>query len=234
MTQAEALYYLQETELDILRTQKRLDEIARLLTDNAALAEAQQRVDEAAKALAPVRARARNLDLEMQTNAQKATSTEEQLYSGSVKNPKAMQDMQQEIEALKQWQSTLEERMLEAMVEQETAEKALSDAEAYLAEARATFEIQHAGLLTEQQALSEKLEKLQVQRQAALKPVAPENLKTYAGMKRSKNNQPMSLLVEQGCTFCGVEQTMNIVHEARRSETLVTCLNCGRILVYRS
>jgi uncharacterized protein len=233
MTQAQALYHLQQIELEILRSQKRLDEIAALLTDSTAVAAAQKQVETAAKTLSPLRAKVRDLDLEIQSNAQKAKSTEQQLYSGSVKNPKALQDMQAELESLKTWQGTLEDRLLEAMVTMEDAEAVLKNAEAELEKVKADFEGKHVDLIKEQADLKAKVESLQSKRQTALKEVTPESLKLYNTMKPRKNNQPMALMEDLSCQFCGVEQTMNIVQDVRRGQTLIACTSCGRILVYK-
>jgi uncharacterized protein len=233
MTQAQALYHLQQIELEILRSQKRLEEITTLLTDSTAVAAAQKQVEAATKSLSPLRAKVRDLDLEIQSNTQKAKSTEQQLYSGSVKNPKALQDMQQELEALKTWQGTLEDRLLEAMVNMEDAESTLKNAESELEKMKTEFESKHVDLIKEQADLKAKVEGLQAKRQTALKEVTPESLKLYNTMKPRKNNQPMALMDDVGCQFCGVEQTMNIVQDVRRGQSLIPCTSCGRILVYK-
>src|SRR5688572_14994668 len=100
MIQAEALWHLQEIELNLLRHQKRLNEIATILGDDQAVLAAQTLLADAQKALVPLRTKARNFELEIQSNGQKAQQTEQQLYSGKVKNTKEMQDMQSEIAAL--------------------------------------------------------------------------------------------------------------------------------------
>jgi uncharacterized protein len=233
MTQAQAMYHLQQIELEFLRSQKRLSEIVALLADSTAVAAAQKQVDTAHKSLSPLRAKVRDLDLEIQSTTQKSQSTEQQLYSGSVKNPKALQDMQQELESLKTWQSTLEDRLLEAMVSMEDAEKILKDAEKELENVKHQFEHQHSDLVEEQTALQAKVETLRGQRQEAIKAVTPENLKMYNSLKPRKNNQPMAVMEDSSCQFCGVEQTMNIVQDVRHGNVLIPCTSCGRILVYK-
>jgi uncharacterized protein len=233
MNQAEALYNLQQIEMNILREQKRLDEIAALMGNNEAVTVAQAAVDASAKVLSPLRAKVRDLELEIQSNGQKSKNTEQQLYSGSVKNPKAMQEMQQEIVALKKRQGELEDKLLETMMLSEEAQAKAEQAEAHLAQTKATWESSHTDLLNEQAELNTKVEGLKAQRQTALKPITPENLKAYNALKGRKANQPMSPLNGNSCTLCGIEQTMNVVQQARHGEKLIPCINCGRYLVYR-
>src|SRR5690606_32754045 len=91
MTQAEALYHLQEVDLSIAQAQKRLGEIAAALADNSLISEAQSQVDQAQETLTPLQAKARNLELEIQSNSDKLRLTDQQLYSGNVRNPKELQ-----------------------------------------------------------------------------------------------------------------------------------------------
>lgn len=233
MNQAEALYHLQQIDLAILKAQKRLDEIASLLTNSHAVIAAKQTADAAAQKLAPFRAKSRDLELEIQTNIQKAKSTDQQLYSGSIKNPKAMQEMQQELVALKKRQSELEDQLLEIMMQTDEAQTNLDTAKTALTDTTQTWEAGHASLLTEQTELKAQLDLLQTQRQAATKPITPENLKTYMTLKPRKSHQPMSQLIGDSCSVCGIEQTMNIVQQVQHGNILTACANCGRLLIYK-
>ncbi|MBC8099327.1 MAG: hypothetical protein H7Y11_07780 [Armatimonadetes bacterium] len=231
MTQANALYKLQQIDLALLKAQKRLDDITALLTDNATVNTAQRTVDNAAQALVPLRAKARDLDLESQSARQKSTETEQQLYSGSVKAPKAMQEMQQEIEALQKRLTELDDRQMTFLMQIEEAQGVLDAAQAALDRATADWHASHADLLTEQAMLSAQIVELLPQRQAALKPITPESIKTYNMLKPRKAHQPMALLKGISCGVCGIEQTMNIVYDVQHHEMLTPCTNCGRILV---
>jgi uncharacterized protein len=233
MNQAEALYQLQQVDLQIVRQQKRLDEIAVQLSDHQPVENAQIAVTQAHQKLAPLRAQTRDLDLELKSVQQKSQQTEQQLYSGSVKNPKTMQEMQQEIEALKRRAGELEERLLDAMMQSDDVQAALDQAEDILAATTEQWETAHAGLLQEQAELQQSMQQLQEKRKEALKPVQPDSLKQYMTLKPRKANQPVSVLKGNSCTVCGIEQTMNVVQSVQRGDQLVPCINCGRILVDR-
>lgn len=230
MPQAEALYRLQQVDLQIIRLTRRLSEIAIALKNNETIQGAQTQLDAVQERLKPQRKAARDLELEIQTNTQKAKTTEDRLYSGSVKNPKELQEMQQEIESLKRRHAELEDELLEQMMLVEDTEAELAARQQDLNTAQTDWENQHRDLLAEQQQITSEVERLQTQREQALKPVAPESLKLYEGMKGKKANQPVAALQGSSCTVCGIEQTVTIAQEVRRGEKLVPCLNCGRIL----
>lgn len=234
MSQAQALYRLQEIELGILRSQKRLSEITAALGDNHAVAEAQAHVDTAQRALTPLQSQARNLELEIQSNAEKIRTTDEHLYSGRVRNPKEMQEMQQEIGSLKKRSADLEDRLLEVMLAVEEAEGELAGSKAALEQATGAWADENRQLLGEQAQLKESLKGLLRQREQALTEVTAESLSQYNGIKPRRHNQPVAILDGDTCSACGVEQTMAIILEVDRGAALAKCLSCGRILARKA
>lgn len=233
MSQAEALYRLQEVDLDTAQTRRRLQEIAAALTDSSAVQAAQAQAEAARQALLPLRQRSRSLDLETQSNVEKTRTADERLYSGAVKNPKEMQDLQQEIDSLKKWRGELETQLLETIFATEEAEAALGEAEAALAQAAAAWENAHRGLLAEQADLKSRLEHNRQRRERALSELTPESLRIYDTLKAKKHNQPIALMQGATCGICGVAQNMAVEREARQGFQLAYCTNCGRVLVPR-
>jgi predicted nucleic acid-binding Zn-ribbon protein len=230
MPQAEALYNLQEIDLNILRLRRRLEEIATILADNAALNEAQQRVDAAQAALLPLRTKLRDVELEMQSNAQKAKSAEDRMYSGKVQNPKELQDLQNEVASLSRRNDQLETRVLEAMMAIETAEDDLQQKENDLRQITEGLQTQHGDLLEEKQRIEDEIEALSERRERALNAVTAESLKLYNTMHKRKGNQPIARLIGNSCSVCGIQQTNAVVQEVHKRDSLVECSNCGRIL----
>jgi hypothetical protein len=231
MTQAEALYHLQEIDLSVLRAKKRVQEISAVLGDNQAISAAEAAVTQAQQHLTPLQTSARNLELEIQSNAEKISITDEQLYGGRVTNPKELQDMQQEIQSLKKRNRELEDQLLETMMAIEDAEAALQTAKSHLNGVREKWESEHSQLLDEGAQLESQIAALQQQREQALKSVTPENQKLYHNLRVKKHNQPLATLDGNSCAVCGVEQTLAVVKSVRQGQALVYCTNCGRILV---
>lgn len=234
MTQAEALYRLQEVDLTLTQTQKRLAEIEAALADRGVVTAAEAAVKTAQAELKPLQTKSRNLELEIQSNTTKIKQADDALYGGRVRNPKELQDLQNEIQSLKKRNAELEDSLLETMLEMETSEGMLKQRQDALLLAQTEWEKEHVHLLEEQARLKQGLPELSNRRQGALQEVQPESLKLYQQLKPRKNQQPVALLVNQSCSFCRVEQDLAIIKEARAGQKLTTCLSCGRILVYRS
>ena len=234
MTQAETLYRFQEIEQHIAHRQKRLNEIAALLSNNQAITAAEKQVGDAQQSLQPLQTKVRNLELEIQSNSEKIRQTDDTLYSGRVRVPKEMQDMQQEILSLKKRNSELEDVLLETMLLVEGAEGVLKNSQISLEDVRSVWEKDHQHLLEEQTQLKSEVTQFRQKREDVLPDIAEESLKLYNTLKPRKNNQPVALLIEESCSACRVEQDRNVVAEARKAQKLIVCGSCGRILVYRS
>ena len=89
MSQPEILFQLQDIDLTFLRSRQRIQAIDELLANDEVIRSAQARMTAAQNTLTPLRARARNLELEIQANENKAQTSEQQLYSGAIKNTSA-------------------------------------------------------------------------------------------------------------------------------------------------
>ncbi len=231
MSQFSILYELQQIDLALLENRKRLDEIARVLADNSTIARAQAAVDAVQKKLPPLRTKVRDLELEIQSNTQKAQLSEQRLYSGNVKNPKELQDIQHEIASLKRRNADLEDTLLEFMMSIEETEGSLSEVQAKLQGATSEFEAQNADLMSEQTRLNQENKTYQAQRDKTIAQIDAKHLKLYDTMRARKANKPISILEGNSCGVCGIEQTMNIVQEVSRNQDIVYCINCGRILI---
>lgn len=231
MNQANALYKLQQIELDILRQNQELQDIKALLGDNEAVQAAKVALESAETTLKPLQTQQRDLELQIQSTQEKRKSAEDRLYSGVVKNPKELQDMQNEIASLQKRESDLEDEMLELMDKLETAQTQFETAQSEMATVTETWENDHLEMMKQQEALQKSITEGLEARREALKPIDKAVLKTYNNMRPKKGNHPVSVLQDDNCSACGIELTLSVLNEVKRQQDLVNCPNCGRILV---
>ena len=230
MSQVESLYQLQQLELEIIQHRRRLKEIEQELGDNEAVQQAQTTFEEGYAKATKLQTQARDLELQIQSVQDKQKRTEERLYSGSVNNPKELQDMQQEIESLKNRHAQLEDQMLELMSDVEEATNAKEQAENALAEIKAQWETEHQDLVQEQADHQKQAEAGLTKRKQMVENIEPELFKLYDTLRQKKANRAISPLEGRSCSVCGIEQTTSIVQDARKGDQLVYCRNCRRIL----
>ena len=233
MKQSQALYQLQKVDLAIGEHQARLAEINLLLGDDSTLQAAVQTLDSAQAALKPWTVRAHDLDLEIKTLDAKLKAVDERLYSGQIGNPKELQDMQDEVAALKRRRVALEDDLLEAMIEVEQHQARGEEAASQLADLQDDQQSEQVDLRREQATLTAALADLERQRETALKIVDPASLQAYDGLRATKHGQAVAPLVDDNmCKACGITQTLMIAKQVRAGQNLVYCNGCGRILVF--
>jgi predicted nucleic acid-binding Zn-ribbon protein len=179
MSRAHSLYRLQEIDLALDKNHARLEEIQGILKDSQELQQASENLTQAETTLNEIQAVLKSAELAVESQRSKIEETESTLYSGLIKNPKELQDLQMEVESLIRYLSTLEDRLLDVMVEFEQAEMDRDTAQNILTNIKNAREAEHQDLYKEQQHLTEENERLQINREAALLGVSEEDLKLY-------------------------------------------------------
>lgn len=230
VSQATFLYRMQVFDQTLTKRRARLAEIKAILGKDEQVVEARNQLEAAEKALKPWHTRARDLDLEIQSVAQKIKTTDQTLYSGKISNPKALQDMQDEIASLKRRQSQLEDQLLEAMLQGEEGQTAVAGTQKQLNEVQALWKGTQVDLLAEQQRLESEVATLEAQRKEAAAAIDRDSLNSYETLRAKKHGQAVALMEGDSCIFCGVEQTSMIAQKVRQGKELIYCGSCGRIL----
>lgn len=231
MSQARALYQLQTLELRLRKIEQRLQEIAAALAHDERVASAQTTVQKAKERLQPMLARQRELEDALAANEAKAKATDARLYSGTVSNPKELADMQQELVALQRRRDQLEEELLDTMEAVESAQEGLAGSEERLREAENAQAAENAEWIQERAALMEERGSLREESSAAIGRIAAEPLALYRRLSKQKRGRALALIKEGRCSACGVSLSTGLEQRVRHGIELVTCPNCGRLLV---
>ncbi len=229
MAQIRLLYRLQQIDSEIKEKKQRLGEVLRAQKETAELQAARQRVTEAAANLQNWQARHTKLDVEREGVVTKGQRSEQSLYSGLIKNPKELSDLQREIEALGRRRDALDSELqtVSAKLNDAEAEKTVADKLLATIEGRR----QHAlvALQQEQHELALRLHKLTGERQQQAALLAPEALAQYETMARRKGGIAIAGLKGNQCQACFVTVSATKVKDAEQGK-LVYCGGCDRIL----
>ncbi len=155
--------------------------------------------------------------------------TNERLYSGKERNPKALQDLQQEAEYLARHRADLEEQLLEFLVELEDVEGQLAETTAELERFEQDWSAERENLQAQQLQSATHLNDLLAQRQAQAGRIEPATLKLYDGLLKSKRGVAVALMKHGECQGCRVSLTSNILRAVSLGE-MIHCPTCGRLL----
>lgn len=226
------LYELQGVDLSLRKHRKRLSEITIELDNHAPVRKARRIVEMAEAIVKPLQTDLRDLELQVQTTAQKREASEKRLYSGAVSNPKELQDIEQNIASLKRRSGELEDRQLELMLEIETAEDRLTSANNNLQTVIEEAAASNQDLLSEKDRLESEIASLKAQRDTITAGLEQSQLDLYTEMQSKMAFRPIATLDdEQTCSICGVQQTTVHAQAIRQSDELMRCTSCKRILI---
>jgi uncharacterized protein len=230
MNQSSQLYQVQKIDTALDQTNARLGEIMRIIESDQSVHTAQDLVASAMEILQSSRRSLTLIEDAVKAVEIKIQISEASLYGGKISNPKELQDLQNEITALKRRLASLEDDQLEAMLAFEDAETHLSEANKNLNKVKATFASQQASLLGEQSQLLKIAERLQAERDATVQSILPENLELYERLRRQKRGLAVVMVEDGTCSGCGSSIRPAERQLARSPSQMLPCSSCGRIL----
>ncbi len=224
------LHQLQQVDSARDRLAREIDALQKALNDRQAIAQAEAEVDAARARWEAAQKALRHAEAEAEAVRAKLRRSETALYGGTVKNPKALQDLQREAEALKRLLAQREDAELEAMLaaeEAEAAHRALNDRLQTLRHERLQQEARWQGELAQ---LQQELDALNARRTALVAEVPPDALQTYERLRAQRGGLAVAVVEDQTCTACGAPLTPDLARAARSDEKLAFCRTCKRIL----
>lgn len=230
MTEGADFHRLQDLDSEGDKKRQRLMEVDAALGESDALRQARQSLQSEGERVRKWGVKQRDLELEVQGLADKISREEQRLYSGTIRNPKELEDIQAEVTVLKRRRQELEGDLLEVMIEREDAETAQSEAQKHLDEVQASWTAGQADLTGEREELQGKLAEIEQIRVGLLSSIDAGDLVIYEGLRRRKGGIAVVELRDGTCGGCGVAVSPGLEWQLRQGQ-LVTCSNCERIIV---
>lgn len=228
MNMAKQLYQLQEVDFEIEAAQQEWRRLKSRLGERQALIAAQARLTSEKRRLDELKRQQNSAEWEIDDLVNRISEAEEQLYSGRIKNPKELTNLQHEVGILKSKRDQLENKALEIM---DQVEHAGADAAALNSEfnkLEAEWHRQQKQILGEIETLKNKLSELEQKRQLCSGAIDPQAVALYDKLRKQKGQAVAK--IEQGiCRGCRISLSFSELQQAR-SGNLVQCSSCGRIL----
>ncbi len=224
------LFRLQEIDSRIDMAQRRLDEIQKILNNNAELKRVEAYFENCKASHGISEKVLHKAEGAVKQQRLKIEQTESMLYSGNVKNPKEVQDLQNKSNALKRYLSKLEDIQLEAMLAHDEENETLQSAQTALNKLKAQLIQQNSRLAGEESGLNKEKEGLLKDRAVALPALEDERLKLYNKLRKSKRGIAVALVNDGGCSACGATVTLATQQKARSATGITYCPSCQRIL----
>jgi uncharacterized protein len=230
MGQPFKLYRLQLIDTQLDRVRSRLQAIEIALSNDEPLRNAQEKAEKVTQKLQEASKHLGNIEQQVEAQQSKIEETEAALYGGKVSNPKELQDLSNESEALKRYLMVLEERQLEAMLVVEDAEQKQKEALINLERVQAEVIQKNASLVGEQSSLTKDLERQTTERQAIASSIDKDDIDLYENLRAQRSGVAVAKVTERACAACGTTLNAALMQAARSPNHIVRCTTCGRIL----
>lgn len=224
------LFRLQQTDNQLDKLHDELDAIEKKLIDNHALNRARTTEELKKKNLEHKRNSLRQAEDNVLNQQIKMEQSEATLYSGKVNNPKELQDLHNELAALKRYLIVLEDRQLEEMMELEQAEVEFEDAALNLERVHQEDTLLKNKLSTKKHEIIQEIDRLNNERIAEIKSISNDDIILYERLRQKKRRVAVAKVIDNTCSACGSTLTTALRQSAQSPGKITYCESCGRIL----
>jgi uncharacterized protein len=224
------LYQLQEIDSTLDNSNKRISEIDALLTNNDGIKKAQANLDKTKNQFVHDTNAFNELNDDIQRKKIKISQSEASLYSGKVKNPKELEDLQLEISSLKNTIKKLDDTLLEKLLRVDQSEKKLNQCKDALKNENSEFATQSALLRGEKSSLLDTIKVNNGKRLSLWAAIDTNSQNLYEKLRSNKNGLAVAKLDDGTCGACGSGLTASQIQEARSAAKLFICPSCRRII----
>ena len=230
MAHIQLLYSLQQLDDEIRRNAARLDEIQHLLANDETVRKAKIRAIKGKKLVKRAQQELSNIEAEVKAQQIKLEQNQSTLYGGKVQNPRELQDLQHEAEAVRRRIAQLEEKQLQAMQTVEKAKRHYKKLLRTYRQAQAQQSENQAGLQGERQQLAARQADLKVQREEKIRHLPEDERRLYEDLKDTRQGVAIASVSNGACSACGATLSTRLMQDARSPNRLARCTNCQRIL----
>jgi len=222
------LFQLQGLDLELEAAGQALNKVTSQLGESEAVVTARSQLASERQHFEELTRQQHTLEWEVEDVSNKLTSVEDGLYSGRIRNPKELANLQHETDGLKAKRNQLEDKALEVMDQIEVATRSISAIESELKTLETEWQDQQQGLSAQLEQLKITITNLEDKRQLLAATIDPQATGIYHELKKQKGTAVAE--VEQGiCRGCRISLPVTELQRIR-SDSLVRCSSCGRIL----
>jgi len=224
------LFQLQELDLELESTGQTLNRIASQLGESDSVVTARNKRAAERQHLEELSRRQHSLEWEIDDLTDKLATIDEQLYSGRIRNPKELSNLQQEADLLKTKKHQMEDQALETMDRMEAITESITTMESELQELETEWQNQQKELSQQLEQLKTTIADLERKRQQLTATIDPQATEVYDELKKYKGTA-VAEVIQGICHGCRISLPTTELQRIR-SGSLIRCSSCGRILYW--
>jgi predicted nucleic acid-binding Zn-ribbon protein len=226
------LHRVQQADTEIARHVEALSELDTGAEISSEMAAIEAELSDLRKKLEEAENENLDRELEAKTLEEKRKRFQDQLYSGSVRNPRQLTDLHQEVEMLGREVRKIEDRVLDLMEAIESLRAEIASREGRLGEATTQLEAVRSEYERKGARLKERVEELQSQRREDAAHVGARLLKRYEQVRGRSGNLGLVRVTGGNCPGCMIDLPQETVKALRAGRAGLTCDSCGRLLFW--
>jgi predicted nucleic acid-binding Zn-ribbon protein len=228
----EHLVELQNLESAIEEARRRIAAHPERLSEaDARLAQAKGVVDDARERLKASQDARREAEKEAAVYQSRLSKFKDQL--SAVKTNKEYQAMQHEIETAQKELGSVEEKVIERMVEADALAAEVKKAEQALAAQQKEIDAEKKTLAEELSTVEAALKDATGKRNGLVTSLPAQLVSLFEQLARARKGVAIALATRDGlCSACHVRLRPQVFQEVRRNDQIIQCASCNRILYY--
>lgn len=230
MSQVSEIQSLQEIDDQGATYRAALESIESKLRGDAELDEARLRLAAADLELAPVKKDQVRVDGQLKMLTSKIEAEEKRLYSGTVTNAKELQNIQHEVDSLKEQRLRLEDQLLDVELRLDSANREQTAAAQDVTAREKARSADVEGWKHEVRTLNDSIARSDARREAQKLKVAPRSLAVYEDVRRRRGGMAVARVKGSTCGACRIQMPDSVRKKVFNSDVLAQCPNCERIL----
>ncbi len=230
MSQVSEIQTLQELDDQGATYRAALESVEAKIRGDAQLDEARRRLAAADTDLAPTKKDQVRVDGQLKMLSSKIETEEKRLYSGTVTNAKELQNIQHEVDSLKEQRLRLEDQLLEVELRLDSANREQMAAAQDVAEREKARSVHVEGWKHEVRGLNDSISRTDARREAQRIKIAPRALFVYEDVRRRRGGMAVARVQGSTCGACRIQMPDSVRKKAFNSDVLAQCPNCERIL----
>ncbi|MCJ7807419.1 MAG: hypothetical protein MUP73_01690 [Dehalococcoidia bacterium] len=230
MSKGKQLYELQEVDLEIDAKRETLSQVMSRLGESDVLNETRLSLTRDEEKLVELQRIQREVEREVEDLQAKAAVATDKLYGGTVKNPKELSSLQEQLSNFRRKIGDGDDKTLDIMSEVEAAQKEVSVKRSEVAKIEEEWQAEQASLSQEQTDLSAALSTLEQKRKELASKLDTVSLELYEDIRQKRQGRAVAKLERGMCQGCRIALPMSELQRARMGQELVQCGSCERVL----
>ena len=230
MTSAKELFSLQELDLALDQIDSKTAKAEKEVTRGSALGGLEEALQKESQSLEEFQSLMKTRRVEAETQRERSTHLDGQLYGGEVTSPSALQSLEQEASNVRAQMEKLDLELAELSSRTEESQNKCTEMEQRLSENRTAWESRQSELTESLTRLSSERKDIASQRGDLAASLDPAGVQQYEKLRNAKGGLAVAKVERGLCQGCRMSLPNHQQQRVRNGQQTVLCSSCGRML----